>query len=56
VSGVAKFTESMQNMKAWCIETFETHDKELKQSRKDTSFASEVLEEQDPTANTKMVT
>ena len=56
VHGVAKFTESAQAMKAWCIETFETYDKELKAARKDTSFASEVESEQDPTANTKMVT
>ena len=56
VNGVAKFTDSAQAMKAWCIETYETHDKELKAARKDTSFASEVELEQDPTANTKMVT
>ena len=56
VHGVAKFTDSAQAMKAWCIETYETFDKELKKARKDTSFASEVESEQDPTANTKMVT
>ena len=56
VSGVAKFTQSMQDLKQWCLDMYDKYDKELKKERKDTSFASEVQEEQDPTDNTKMVT
>ena len=60
VSGVAKFTASMQELKQWCLDTHEKYDKELKKARKDTSFASEVQtedkQEEDPTSNTKMIT
>ena len=60
VSGVAKFTESMQELKQWCIDTHAKYDKGLKKARKDTSFAAEVQseekQEEDPTSNTKMIT
>ena len=68
VLGAAKFTDSSQAVKAWCIEMDEEYNKpnpgpveEFRGSgRKDTSFASEVKDEQesptDPTDNTRMVT
>jgi len=60
VLGPAKFTQSGQAFKAWCLEMDEKYNKlddDDSEGRKDTSFASEALvEESDPTANTKMVT
>ena len=56
--GAAKFTESGQALKAWCLsmhEQYGDHPKE-DQGRADTSFASEAMNEEDPTADTKMVT
>ena len=69
--GVAKFTDTGKNLKAWCLEMDETygapqrakwgeHDETeggttSSGGRVDTSFASEVQAEQDPTENTKMV-
>ena len=58
--GVAKHTETGKALKAWCLEMDEKYGKEVDTTAPvpDTSFASEVLkeEEEDPTANTKMVT
>ena len=61
--GVAKFTDSGQALKKWCLEMDEQYNKpspveEFRGSgRKDTSFASEVQnEEASPTDNTKMIT
>ena len=65
--GVAKFTDTGKELKAWCLEM---HDKyviqkqvpgtgapeEKEEGRKDTSFASEAQTEEDPTTNTKMIT
>ena len=64
VLGSAKFTESSQQVKAWCLEMDELYNSPAPMSesdsssgRKDTSFASEVQnEEESPTANTKMIT
>ena len=67
ILGSAKFTQSAQDFKAWCLEMDEKYRANASAStnskgdedegRKDTSFASEALvEESDPTANTKMVT
>ena len=67
VLGTAKFTQSAQHFKAWCLEMDEKYnnkEQEQEEGRVDTSFASEslseanseVLSEQDPTANTKMIT
>ncbi len=63
--GVAKFTDTGKSLKAWCLEMHETYgaDKATTDQcvsaglgRSDTSFASEALEEESPTDNTKMVT
>ena len=63
--GVAKFTDTGKALKEWCLLMYdeysvpqmnkwgESHDEE---GRKDTSFASEAMEEQNPCENTKMVT
>ena len=57
VMGLAKFTTSAQELKAWCLEMHETHAaKTVEEGRKDTSFASEAMAEEEPTANTKMIT
>ena len=57
VLGAAKFTDSSQAVKAWCIEMDELYVQSKLESRKDTSFASEVQnEEESPTDNTKMIT
>jgi hypothetical protein len=64
VLGAAKFTESSQAVKAWCIEMDELYVQSKLEPHVDTSFASEVsldtdteveLEES-PTDNTKMIT
>ena len=58
--GVAKHTDTGKALKAWALEMHETYvvskQKEEEEGRKDTSFASEAMAEEDPTANTKMVT
>jgi len=57
--GIAKFTDSGKLLKEWCIEMDETYNKSdtVKEGRKDTSFASEVQEEDvSPTQDTKMIT
>ena len=62
--GVAKFTDVGKNLKEWCLEMDETYgtaqrakwsDQGGTGGHIDTSFASEVQNEQDPTENTKMV-
>ena len=48
--GLAKFTNSAQELKAWCLEMHETHaEKTVEEGRKDTSFASEAIAEEEPT-------
>ena len=64
--GVAKFTDSGKALKEWCLLMDETYGvpQRLKweqnslddTGRKDTSFASEAIEEENPCSNTKMVT
>nr|BDD46408.1 hypothetical protein 7 [Pelagibacterales bacterium] len=60
VLGKAKFTQSAQHFKEWCLEMdkkYNKSDKKEEEGRADTSFASDAInEESDPTANTKMVT
>ena len=58
VLGVAKFTDSGKKLKAWCLEMDDTYGEKSRGSegvspsgRKDTSFASEAMEE-----HTRMVT
>jgi hypothetical protein len=54
VLGVAKFTESGKALKEWCLSMDEQYNQpeETDDGRKDTSFASEAMNEQD---NTRMV-
>ncbi len=54
VMGVAKFTASSQELKAWCKEMHDTYGDSPSddQGRKDTSFASD----EEPNDNTKMIT
>ena len=54
--GVAKFTDSGKSLKEWCLQMDETYNSEQLEARKDTSFASEAMEEENPCAETKMVT
>ena len=55
---IAKFTDYGQALKEWCLSMHEQYGDQPKetQGRPDTSFASEVLQEQDPTTDTKMIT
>ena len=68
--GTAKFTDTGKDLKAWCLEMYDEYslpqiEKWSSDSpegaseasgRKDTSFASEAMEEENPCAETKMVT
>ena len=63
--GTAKFTDTGKALKEWCLLMDETYgviqrekwtDNTVEEGRKDTSFASEALEEDNPCLNTKMVT
>jgi hypothetical protein len=61
--GSAKFTDNSKELKQWCLDIHDKYNKEEIETRKDTSFASEVqaedsldpAETEDPTANTKMI-
>ena len=53
--GTAKFTDSGKALKEWCLEMHELYGtEESTESRADTSFASEILQESND--NTRMVT
>ena len=55
--GTAKFTDSGKELKAWCLEMDELYVQSKLEPHVDTSFASEVMEEEvNPTENTKMIT
>ena len=54
--GQAKFTDSGKALKEWCLLMDETYNSEQLEVRADTSFASEAMEEENPCAETKMVT
>lgn len=67
--GNAKFTDTGKSLKEWCLLMDETHgvpqrekwanrgaESEARSGRKDTSFASEAMEEENPCNETKMVT
>ena len=56
VLGVAKFTDTGKALKEWCLEMDELYVQSKLEPRKDTSFASEAMEEESPTDNTKMIT
>ena len=60
--GVAKFTDSGKLLKEWCLSMDEQYNTDRQGSesvsssgRKDTSFASEAMNEESPTDNTRMV-
>ena len=55
VLGTAKFTDSGKALKEWCLQMHELYGtEESTESRADTSFASEILQESND--NTRMVT
>ena len=55
--GTAKFTDSGKALKEWCLEMDELYNQSKLEPHVDTSFASEVQnEEESPTDNTKMIT
>ena len=68
--GTAKFTDTGKALKEWCLEMYDQYSlpqiekwssdaaKGVSEAngRKDTSFASEAMEEENPCAETKMVT
>ena len=66
--GVAKFTESGKALKEWCLSMDEQYGTQRAEGaggggeadeangRKDTSFASEAMEEMSPNDETKMIT
>ena len=68
--GTAKFTDTGKALKEWCLQMYDEYslpqiEKWLspattwgsdEEGRKDTSFASEAMEEENPCAETKMVT
>ena len=62
--GTAKFTDSGKALKEWCLEMYDAYsvpqmekwnNNEVEEGRKDTSFASEAMEEENPCSETKMV-
>ena len=56
VMGSAKFTPSSQELKQWCLDIHDKYSKTEVETRKDTSFATEVQQEhEEPNDNTKMV-
>ena len=54
--GIAKFTDSSKALKQWCLDMDEQYGTSKLEPVKDTSFASDVASETDPTAETKMIT
>ena len=56
--GVAKFTDTGKALKEWCLSMDEQYCEKVveEEGRVDTSFASEAMEEESPTDNTKMIT
>jgi len=57
VFGTARYTDSVKLASTWCDEMIELYGSiRSDEGRADTSFASEALIENDPTANTRMVT
>ena len=55
VLGTAKFTDTGKALKQWAMDLHEQYGEEKKEARADTSFASEVQQEE-PNDNTRMVT
>ena len=65
VMGCAKFTDNSKELKQWCLDIHDKYNKKEIETRKDTSFASEVQAEakldpaetgEEPNDNTKMIT
>ena len=61
--GTAKFTDTGKALKEWCLQMYDEYSLPQiekwgsnEEGRKDTSFASEAMEEESPTDNTKMIT
>ena len=53
VLGTAKYTDSGKALKEWALEVYK--DEVVEVARKDTSFASEALDETDPNHNTRTI-
>tara|TARA_X000001388_G_scaffold66585_1_gene53451 strand:+ start:1400 stop:1702 length:303 start_codon:yes stop_codon:yes gene_type:complete len=53
VLGSAKFTPNSQELKQWCLDMHDKYNHVEEDTRKDTSFASEVQKE--PNDDTKMI-
>ena len=67
--GQAKFTDTGKDLKEWCLSMYDQYsvpqiekwasgeaEGEARSGRADTSFASEAMNEESPTDNTKMIT
>jgi hypothetical protein len=53
--GSAKFTDNSKELKQWCLDIYDKYNKEEIEPVPDTSFASEVEAEANPSSNTKMI-
>ena len=54
--GIAKNTDTGKALKEWCLDCHDKYVSSKLEPVKDTSFASDVMEDVTPTDNTKMIT
>ena len=55
ILGPAKYTDTGKELKDWCLQQHQLYVLDKLEPLADTSFASDALNEEDPTNNTKMV-
>ena len=55
ILGPAKYTDTGKELKDWCLQQHQLYVLDKLEPVADTSFASDALNEEDPTNNTKMV-
>ena len=55
ILGPAKYTDTGKELKDWCLQQHQLYVLDKLEPVADTSFASDSLNEEDPTNNTKMV-
>ena len=55
ILGPAKYTDTGKELKEWCLQQHQLYVLDKLEPVADTSFASDALNEEDPTNNTKMV-
>ena len=55
ILGSAKYTDTGKELKEWCLQQHQLYVLDKLEPVADTSFASDALNEEDPTNNTKMV-